>query len=291
MSWLLLILSISLAVFKSSLYNAYAKKEQPGIGSTFRFNAAAYGMAAVIALVAVLFADKSLSRPTIFCALGYAVIVFLLQTVSVTAMRVGTMALTSVCVMYGMIIPSLAGPLFWHEKLGALQIIGILMMLASLWLLRGKPEKNSGTITKKWILLAAAAFVLSGMAGVMEKIHQSTPGRSEKAGFVLTACLFMLGFSVVSILIVRKTGRDGRFNCNIAVFGAVSGAVIGIYSIVNLSLAGLLDSMIYYPVANGGAMLLTVLVSFAAFKEPLDKYKIAGTVLGLCGIAALSIPV
>lgn len=291
MSWMLLILSISLAAFKSSLYNAYAKKEQPGIGSTFRFNAVAYGVAALIALIALLFADKSLSQPTILCALGYAVIVFLLQTVSVTAMKEGTMALTSVCVMYGMIIPSLAGPVFWKEPLGAWQIIGVVMMLVSLWLLRGKPGKSGCVVTKKWRLLAAAAFVLSGMAGVMEKVHQSTTGRAEKASFVLTACLFMLAFSVAATLIVRKNGTDGGFNRHIAAFGAVSGAAIGIYSIVNLSLAGMLDSMIYYPVANGGAMLLTVLASFVVFREPLDRYKIAGTVLGLCGMAALSLPI
>jgi multidrug transporter EmrE-like cation transporter len=67
--------------------------------------------------------------------------------------------------------------------------------------------------------------------------------------------------------------------------------VIGLYSTVNLTLSGKLDSMIYYPIANGGAMLLTVLVSVIVFKERFDKQKITGTIIGLLGILCLSIPV
>ena len=49
--------------------------------------------------------------------------------------------------------------------------------------------------------------------------------------------------------------------------------------------------MIYYPIANGGAMLLTVLVSAVVFKERYDKRKIVGTALGLLGILLLSLPI
>ena len=74
-------------------------------------------------------------------------------------------------------------------------------------------------------------------------------------------------------------------------FGAVSGLVMGFYSTVNLTLAGLLDSMIYYPVANGGAMVLTVVVSCLVFKEKFDLARICGAVIGIVGIVLLSIPV
>ena len=38
-------------------------------------------------------------------------------------------------------------------------------------------------------------------------------------------------------------------------------------------------------------MLMTVVVSYFAFSEKLDKYKLTGVVLGLLGIVMLSIPV
>lgn len=287
--YFLLILSIILAVCKSSLYNSFAKKE-PTLGATFGFNAVSYGAAAMIALVGMLIGSEGLSAITVLCAFFYATIVVSLQTISITAMKVGAMSTTSICVMYGMIIPSVAGPIFWREPIGALQIIGIIMMMVSLWLIKGEAPTEQRERTKKWVILAVFAFLFSGMAGVMEKIHQSTKAASERLPFVFVACAFMFVFSFAARCITRK--GDDRSSARSAIFIAVfSGIVIGLYSTVNLILSGKLDSMIYYPIANGGAMLLTVLVSVIVFKERFDKLRITGTIIGLFGILCLSIPV
>ena len=49
--------------------------------------------------------------------------------------------------------------------------------------------------------------------------------------------------------------------------------------------------MLYYPVANGGALIFTVLVSAVVFRERFDKVKMIGVILGLLGIVCLSIPI
>lgn len=286
--YLLLLLSIVLAVCKSSLYNAYAKKE-PTLGATFFFNAVSYGAAAVIAWIGMAIRGETPSATTVLCAFFYAVIVVSLQTISITAMRVGAMSATSICIMYGMIIPSVAGPIFWKEPIGFLQIAGILLMIASLWFIKEKMQAQEKK-AKKWTVPAALAFVLSGMAGVMEKIHQSTKAAEERLSFVFVACAFMLLFSLAARLTVRKKTEKGSARPAL-LLAACSGLVIGLYSTVNLILSGGLDSMIYYPIANGGAMLLTVLVSAVVFKERYDKRKIAGTALGLLGILLLSLPI
>lgn len=287
--YLLLVVSIILAVCKSSLYNSYAKKE-PTLGSTFHFNSISYGIAAVIALIGVLISSENLSITTVICAIAYALIVVSLQTISITAMRVGAMSTTSICVMYGMIIPSIAGPIFWKETIGALQIVGILMMIVSLWLIKDKSPTQEKSTTKKWTVLAIFAFILSGMAGVMEKIHQSTGAKDERLFFVFVACACMFVFSVVAGMIIRK--KSEKIPAKSTAFIAMgSGLVIGLYSTVNLILSGKLDSMIYYPIANGGAMLLTILMSVIIFKERFDKPRIIGTIIGLLGILCLSLPI
>ena len=129
------------------------------------------------------------------------------------------------------------------------------------------------------------------MAGVMEKIHQNTSGKDERSMFVFIACLTMLTFSLAASLITcRRHSRSPAVTRPVLLFGAITGLIIGFYSTVNLTLAGALDSIIYYPIANGGALLLTVLVSFFVFKEPLGKKKAAGVILGLLGVVCLSLP-
>ena len=288
--YFLLVASIVLAVCKSSLYNSYAQKSEPTIESTFLFNSISYGVAAVVALIGMLISLDKLSLITVICAFFYAAIVISLQTISITAMRVGAMSTTAICVMYGMIIPSVAGPIFWKETIGILQIAGIIMMLVSLWLIKGKSPAEEKKISKKWTLLAIFAFLLSGMAGVMEKIHQSTEARAEKMSFVFVACSFMFAFSLIASLIKCKR-KEEKTKASVRSLALLSGAVIGCYSAVNLTLAGKLDSMIYYPIANGGAMLLTVFVSVIIFKERFDKPRVVGTIIGLVGILCLSIPI
>lgn len=288
--YFLLVLSIIFAVCKSSLYNTYAQKNEPTIKETFCFNIISYGIAAVIAFIGLLISKDTFSSETVLCAFFYALIVISLQTISITAMRVGAMSTTSICIMYGMIIPSLAGPIFWHEAIGFLQIAGIIMMLISLWLIKGKTPDIDKNTSKKWVLMAMIAFVLSGMAGVVEKIHQSTSAKEERLSFVFIACAFMFAFSIGTRLIARGDTRKYT-HVSAVKLAVMSGLVIGLYSTVNLILSGNLNSMIYYPIANGGAMLLTVLVSVIAFKEHFDKLRMIGTLLGLIGILCLSIPI
>lgn len=288
--YVLLAVSIILAVCKSSFYNAYAKKNKSSLDTTFRFNAFSYGVAAGIACIGMLICQETISVITVVCAFFYAMIVLGLQTVSITAMSVGTMSVTAICVMYGMIIPSVAGPVFWQEPIGFLQIPGIILMILSLWFLRGEASTTGCKMTKKWVLLALFAFIFSGMAGVMEKIHQSTQGKDEKMTFVFIACLFMFVFSLIAGRVVRKKQKDIP-KSKIPIIAILSGIVIGFYSSVNLILAGKLNSMIYYPIANGGAMILTVVVSSVLFRERFYKAKIVGVVLGLLGILCLSIPI
>ncbi|MBR4889307.1 MAG: hypothetical protein IKU17_09195 [Clostridia bacterium] len=285
MIYLLLLLSLVLGVVKSSVYNQYAKSEKPDVGGIFRFNAVSYGTAAVVALLCGV--GKTLSPVTVACAFGYAVVVFSLQAMSVAAMTIGPMSLTSLFVLYGMIIPSLAGPIFWHEPFGPLQAAGIVVMLLSIWMLR---EKSDGvSVNKRWAWMAAVCFVLSGMAGVMEKIHQTSEAKAERLMFLFAACTMMFLFSVVGCLLVKK--RSAKRSLRPALLlGGVSGAIVGFYSQINLTLAGELNSLIYYPVANGGALLLTVFISVAVFREKLSGRRLAGFLLGLLSIVLLSLP-
>ena len=144
--------------------------------------------------------------------------------------------------------------------------------------------------TIQFIYFAALGFGLSMVRGPLMKIISENTAPNQAR----TICVF---FSVASFagpliasLFARKKGGllQPKY---LLLLGAFSGVVIGFYSIVNLTLAGTLDSMIYYPVANGGAMLLTIAVSCFVFREKLDVRKILGVGIGLAGILALSIPV
>lgn len=290
MMYLLLAVSILLATLKSSIYNLYAKEAKPDTNGVFKFNALAYGTAVVVALLFALISGAfRISLPTLLCAIAYGVVVVSLQTCSIITMRLGPMSLTALIVSYGMLIPAVAGPIFWHEDFGVLQIVGLVLIVASLWLIREK-ESSSKSVTLKWTVLLVTCFLLSGMAGLMEKIHQSTSGKEEKAGFVFVGCAVMFAVSLLASLLFKKTERNAMPLNKVCLVGSVTGLTVGFYSIVNLTLAGKLNTLIYYPVANGGFLLLAMLISVLFFKEKLTLTKAIGFFIGLCAIICLSLP-
>ena len=161
-SYIFLILSIVLSVCKSGIYNKFAKSENPGITEILSFNALSYGM--VTALTLLLDGFGKISLITLVCAAAYAIDVFSLQAISIAAMKIGPMSLTTMFVLYGMIIPSLSGPVFWGEPFGAAQAVGVVLILLSVWLLC-EPDGTRNAMGHKWIAMAAICLLLSGMAG------------------------------------------------------------------------------------------------------------------------------
>ena len=288
MSYLLLFASIFLAVLKSSVYNNYAKSEKPDTDGIFLFNTVGYGVA-VIAYLCFGIGGK-LSPATFYSAIFYAASVCSLQALTIAAMKIGSMSSTSLMVLYGMIIPSIAGPIFWKEDFSFWQGVGIVLILISMWLL-SKDGSKEESANNKWKLLAVLCFVLSGFAGLAEKIHQSTDGRNERTMFLFAAYLIMFIVSVVGYLILRKRNKEKVHSKPILISGGITGIIVALYGLTNLTLAGTLDSLIYYPVANGGALLFTVLISVTLFKEKCTKRHIWGFISGFAAILLLSLPI
>lgn len=286
MYYILLVVSIVLTVIKSSFYNSYAKSEKPDRHGIFMFNAFCYGAAVVAALL--LGPDGKVSISTVICALFYAVNVCSLQGLSVFAMKIGPMSASALIALYGMIIPTIAGPIFWNEPFGVMQFVGISLILLSMWLLSAG-EKSDKAVNKKWLLVITVVFFLSGFAGVIEKIHQSTDGRNEKAMFLLIAYLTMFVISLCGKFVFSKGAKKQSSAKKTVLTSVVSGLIIGVYAFINLTLAGKLDSTLLYPVTNGGALILTVIVSIFVFKEKSTIKQVAGILIGLISVIMLSL--
>ena len=208
----------------------------------------------------------------------------------IAAMKNGSMSTMSLLNLYGMVIPAVAGPIFWAEPFGVLQIVGLVAMIVSVFFFRENPTGEVNN-RKLQVFLGIACFITSGCAGLTEKIHQSTYARDERSAFLLIAYCTMMLLSLIAFFITKKDSQQPVQNKKLFTIVVITvGLITGAYSFVNLYLAGTLDSLIYYPVANGGALLLTVFISVLFFRERPTAKKIFGFVLGLVSVVLLCFP-
>ena len=166
--------SIILAVIKSSLIKQYINCCSEQNSRIFTFNIIAYGIAALIQLVVSGF--PLISSWTILPAMGYAFSCYLMQLFLMKSMAAGSMALSSLFCMYGMLIPTLAGPIFFHETFSLWQGLGIVLMILSIFFSTEIQKKNS-SFNQTWLAFALLTLLFSGMVGVFEKIHQTGPDK------------------------------------------------------------------------------------------------------------------
>lgn len=285
-NYFLLVCSVVLAVVKSAFVKKYSSHAPDKNSPIFFFNLLAYGLAAVIQLAAT--GMPSFSLWTLLPAIGYALSCYLMQMFLMKSMAIGSMALSSLFCMYGMLIPTVVGPLFFGESFSALKGVGVALMILAIFFSADVKREDSKS-SKRWLAFALLTLLFSGMVGVFEKIHQTGPDRADIHSFLSCAFVMIALFNAVTLPLVRKGEAEPPSFKNGLLIAILTGLVVAFYNRINLILAGALDTMIYYPISSGGAVLLTIIASALVFREPLKRNHILCFVAGTAAILLLGI--
>ena len=72
---------------------------------------------------------------------------------------------------------------------------------------------------------------------------------------------------------------------------AVAGIGAALNNRFNLYLSGVIDSAIFFPVVNGGGLVLSTLAAVVFFKERLAKKQWIGILLGIIAVLMLCTPI
>lgn len=292
----LLILSLAAALGDSMAKKYYADRGTGGASGGFVF----YAVGSITA--AVLLALSGFGAPSVFTVtLGvvFGTVTALQGITNISALQAGPMAYTSVIISFSTLISALSGVAFFGESLGWSQLAGILLMLVS-FVLAANNGGGGKKANLKWLLLCLAAFLETGGIGVMQKIHQSSPHRDELNAFLVIAFVSsaVICASFAALLkkretrereIVKEIKSKKRFALMLTVM-LVSGIGTAVSNKLNLYLSGVMDSAVFFPIVNGGGLVLNTLAAYVAFKEKLSKKQWIGIASGIASVVFLCNP-
>ena len=97
-------------------------------------------------------------------------------------MTVGSMSLGVLFTYLGMLIPTLFGIIVYKQSITVLQVIGLVLMVATLFL--GAGIKKGEKINIKWLVYAFSSLVMWGMVGVIQQIYQNSEYSGEMNTFL-----------------------------------------------------------------------------------------------------------
>lgn len=276
----------------------YFTDKNGALSAGFVFNAVSTLVAAAVLLLWGGFGTASVF--TLLMGIAFGAITALQGITSITALGCGPMSYTSVIISFSTLISALSGVMFFGETLGWAQTVGIILMLASFALAaeRGSETKKANL---KWIILCLVAFFATGAIGVMQKVHQSSPYKGELNAFLVIA--FASSAVICSLMAVFLRARECRIEGNgeregngkKAIAAAlclmlVSGACAAANNKFNLYLSGVMESAVFFPIVNGGGLVLSTLAAVTVFRERLTRKQWIGVAIGIISVVFLCNP-
>lgn len=228
------------------------------------------------------------------CAFGVATA---LQAIAyMSALNLGPLSITTVIVSLSTIITALSG-LFWNETITIFQIVALLLMIVC-FVLSAKKDEQSKKANAKWLVILCVAFLLSGAIGILQKIHQMSEHSAELYQFLTIAFIVSALLSVAFLPFVWKRDKqNGIFMCktdskNVAKLFSlvvVTGVCVAFNNAINLFLSGELPAAIFFPIVNGGGLVLGVISGLVFFKEKPTVKQYLGLGAGIAAMMLLCI--
>ena len=290
--YLLTFLSILLETGKNVFSNNFSKNVLKNDTDIYKFNTFLY-----IGSLAVLLCtgNYALSWYTVGMAFLFAAVTALSQYFLLKALAIGSMAYTSFIQGSNLVIPALFGVLFLHSPVKVLQLIALPILLFSMALVLGVFDKKTAGAEKKafsvkWLVFALLSMLFTGGIGIMQTLHQTSPHSAELTGFLILTFAFAVLFNLLFWRIgQKKEPATFSIQANALIQAALSGICLGIVNLVNLYLSGVMPTIIFFPLVNGGLIIMTILSAVIFFRERLRLPQWIGIVLGVAAMCILSI--
>lgn len=261
-------------------------------GGFFCFNAL-YGLVCAFTLWTLAGFSVQASCFTLLLGAVFGVVTLCSTLFNLRALTLGSWAYTTVIGSVSTLIPTLSGAIFWDERIGGFQIVGIVLMAVSI-ALSVKRDENDKKGGWQWLLFAVLSGVCTGLIGVLQKVHQTSAHKGEVIAFLLVAFAILCCSSLLATLFWKWQNKgekvfslveNGRnWKLKFSVLAVLAGVCVALNNVINLHLSGVVDSAVFFPIVNGGNLLLTILLATVLYKEKMTKIQYVGL---LCGILAV----
>ncbi len=293
MVYFLMIVCVITCTIQSPFKKIYQNKTKKG---TYLFTAMIQLVAALFFLGAGLF-DGGLTYE--WGVLPYSLVFTFGTTMccitSITSLRYGSLALTSLFASYSLMLPTLFGFFYFKDPVFVSQLIGIAFLLVSLYLTNmgrktadddmGKKEKGN---FKKWLPLVIIMAVTNGMCAITQTLQQDRFEGAYKNEFMMVALL--VSFTVMLILGLFTERKDIKTVMELGAIPAVlTGAANGATNLLVMVCTATIAASVFFPVISGGGMVLAYIISVTLFKEKFTTMQKIGILLGIASLVFLNL--
>ena len=203
------------------------------------------------------------------------------------ALGCGPFALSMLLLSYAGIFSILYGILFLGDTLSVFSVLGIVLMLVSLYLTRTEKRVGESKISFRWAIAIGISVAGCGMLGVLQKMQQLRFENTVDNEYMIVT----LGFSAVSLFIIGCIS-DAKSTFHIlksgAPFFSLAGLSNGFTNFLVLVTNEMMPLSIVSPLRTGTKIVLSFLISTLVFKERFLPRQLVGVAVGTAALILLN---
>lgn len=214
------------------------------------------------------------------------VFISVFYVMAITTQKNG-LSVVAVSSKMSVVIPILVGVFLYNESIGRLKVAGILIALASIYLVTVNPNKIKGSS----LIYPILVFAGSGLIDVSLKFLETNYVKPSDIS-VFSATLFgTAGLAGIVIFLLQIFQGSFKFQFKNLIGGIVLGIAnyFSIYFLVKAIGYKGLESSTFFIVNNVGVLFVTSLLGVILFREKLTKQNRLGILLAVVGIILVSL--
>ncbi len=220
---------------------------------------------------------------SIFIGISFIVTFYLFALSSAKA----GMALTAVSSKMSVLLPVIAGFIFFGESMSFLKITGIILAIISFLLVFSKGGKIK-MVSWSVLLLPILIFIGSGTNDTLTKYAQHSLLDGDDNLFLTT--LFLIAFIFSLLFVVMQFVLTHR---KVSWISLLFGSIVGVVNFGTmyflLSALNYFEASTLFPILNVSVVLLTAFIGMFFFKEKLSLLNWSGILLAAISILIISI--
>lgn len=286
---ILLLISILFAATNNMLLHGTSSKGLRGIGDTLLFNALV--SAVWILILSVLNKFTCISAGSWLWGIVYGSVMSAFLLCKMQAMVTGPVSVTSFIGCSSLLVSTAFGMIYFEESVTFIQVIGVILLIFALFLTTMKGRQSDIKETERvWMIWCILFFLCSGATGIIFKLHQSSADKDNVNQMMIAAAITsMVLFLTISVIVQRKTDKSLPYIApKIWKFVIACGIVSCGYNRLNISLSGMLPSIVFFPLFNGSVIFLSSLFAAILFHEKITKRQTAGITIGIIALILAS---
>lgn len=252
-----------------------------------------YGLIVGVSVLAVALGFRfEASLSTWGLGIANGLMLFLYNLGVIKASRTGPFSLQSIFRLFGgVVVPMLFSVLFWGDRLTAVQVTGIVVMLASFVVINIDGNILQG-VKKGYVGWVALLFTVNGLYGTLMACQQRVMAGAQSNEMIVVTFLSSSLISLLSLLVSRRKETLNAFRMSGKAWGnAIGAGVVAALAVVQMmALLNRMESLsVFYTVENGMVLVLTVVLSAILFKEKLSRKAIIGIAMSVVSLVLLSL--